>query len=74
MSWKPEVIADNSGKWCGNQLRFATREEAAQNVYDLSMRWLMVSTRWLNCWFTISNRWFIWRNSLRSSSSVIPPL
>ena len=42
MSWKPEVIADNTGKWCGNQLRFATREEAEQNVYDLSMRWYAV--------------------------------
>lgn len=42
MSWAPEVIADSSGKWCGNQLRFATKEEAEQNVYDLSMRWMMV--------------------------------
>jgi len=42
MSWKPEVIADNSGQWCGNQLRFATREEAEANVYDLSMRWFAV--------------------------------
>ena len=28
MSFKPEVIADTSIKWCGNALRFATREEA----------------------------------------------
>lgn len=41
-SYAPEVIADSSGKWCGNQLRFATREEAEQNVYDLAMRWFMV--------------------------------
>jgi hypothetical protein len=41
-SYAPEVIADNSGQWTGNQLRFATREEAEQNVYDLSMRWMMV--------------------------------
>jgi len=34
MSWKPEVIADSSGKWCGNALRFATREEAEANVRD----------------------------------------
>ena len=32
MSFKPEVIADTSGKWCGNALRFATREEAKTNV------------------------------------------
>ena len=39
MSFKPEVIADPSGKWCGNALRFATREEAEANVRDLMMRW-----------------------------------
>jgi hypothetical protein len=42
MSFKPEVIADSSGRWCGNALRFATREEAEANVRDLSMRWLAV--------------------------------
>lgn len=43
MSFKPEVIADSSGKWCGNGLAFATREEAEQNVLDLSMRWFAVT-------------------------------
>jgi hypothetical protein len=42
MSFKPEVIADNSGKWCGNALRFATSEEAQSNVQDLMMRWFAV--------------------------------
>ena len=42
MSFKPEVTADPSGKWCGNALRFATREEAAANVRDLMMRWFAV--------------------------------
>jgi hypothetical protein len=42
MSFKPEVIADSSGKWCGNALRFATREEAEANVQDLMMRWTSV--------------------------------
>lgn len=42
MSWKPEVIADSSGQWCGNALRFATREEAEANVRDLSYRWILV--------------------------------
>ena len=41
-SWAPEVIADASGKWCGNQLRFATREEAEANVADLYSRWMLV--------------------------------
>lgn len=42
VSWAPEVIADSSGKWCGNALRFATREEAEANVRDLSWRWMSV--------------------------------
>ena len=42
MSFKPEVIADSSGQWCGNALRFATREEAEANVQDLMMRWFAV--------------------------------
>ena len=43
MSWKAEVIADRSGKWTGNALRFATREEADVYVHDLMMRWTAVS-------------------------------
>jgi hypothetical protein len=42
MSWKPEVIADSSGEWVGNGLRFATREEAEANVKNLEMRWFAV--------------------------------
>ena len=42
MSFKPEVIADTSNKWCGNALRFATRVEAEANVRDLMMRWFAV--------------------------------
>lgn len=42
MSWKPEVIADSSGKWCGNALRFATYQEAYDSAVSLSMRWFAV--------------------------------
>jgi hypothetical protein len=42
MSFKPEVIADSSGIWCGNALRFAAREEAEANVRDLMTRWFAV--------------------------------
>ena len=42
MSWKPEVIADNSGTWCGNALRFATKQEAELNVMNLAARWMSV--------------------------------
>lgn len=42
MSWRPEVIADSSGAWTPNGLRFATKEEAEQSALDLSMRWTAV--------------------------------
>ena len=42
MSFKPEVIAHPPGKWRGNALCFATREEAEANVRDLMMRWFAV--------------------------------
>jgi hypothetical protein len=42
MSFKPEVIADASGKWYGSALCFASCEEAEANVQDLMMRWLAV--------------------------------
>lgn len=43
MSFAPEVIADSSGKWFGNALRFATQKEAEDNVQDLFSRWTMVT-------------------------------
>ena len=45
MSFAAEVIADGSGKFCGNGLRFATEKEAAAYAHDLSMRWTLV-TAW----------------------------
>ena len=42
MSFKPEVSVDDTGKWYGNALRFATRKEAEDNVRDLMMRWFAV--------------------------------
>jgi hypothetical protein len=42
MSFKPEVIADSSGKWTGNALRFETEQEAKTYVDDLMMRWTLV--------------------------------
>lgn len=41
-SWKAEVIADSSGKWCGNALRFATKAEAEAYALDLFGRWTAV--------------------------------
>ena len=42
MSWKSEVIADNSGTWCGNALRFATKDECDRYGRDLASRWMLV--------------------------------
>jgi hypothetical protein len=42
MSWKTEVIADRSGAWAGNGLRFAYRNEAQAYVADLFSRWTAV--------------------------------
>ena len=42
-SWAVEVIADTSGKWCGNSLRFASEEVALRYGRDLASRWLAVS-------------------------------
>jgi hypothetical protein len=58
MSFKPEVIADSSGQWCGNALRFATREEAEANVRDLMMRWFAVrETRVVESDDHVNYRW-----------------
>jgi len=42
MSYAPEVQTDNSGKWTGNALRFATEAEAQAWVLDLTLRWTLV--------------------------------
>jgi hypothetical protein len=50
MSFKPEVQTDHTGKWYGNALRFATREEAEANVANLASRWFAVrGTRVTEC-------------------------
>ncbi len=40
--YKVEVIADSSGTWTGNALRYATKEEAEAEARDLAMRWTLV--------------------------------
>jgi hypothetical protein len=41
-SYAVKVIADDSGKWVGNQLRFRTKKEAENYGQDLFMRWMSV--------------------------------
>jgi hypothetical protein len=58
MSWKPEVIADATGKWYGNSLVFATEAEARANVADLMFRWTSVrDTRVVESQEPVSHRW-----------------
>lgn len=42
MSYKPQVIADSSGKWSGNGLRFKYKRQAQDWVYGLYCRWTAV--------------------------------
>lgn len=42
VSWAAEVVADSSGKFCGNGLRFATQLEAETYAIDLASRWTLV--------------------------------
>lgn len=39
MSYKVEVLADNSGKYATNGLAFATEAEAERYGLDLALRW-----------------------------------
>lgn len=58
VSYAPEVIADASGKWCGNALRFATHGEAEANVKNLAGRWMSVrETRVVESTDTVNYRW-----------------
>lgn len=58
MSFKPEVIADSSGKWCGNALVFASKEEAENYVFNLMMGWTSVSdTRVVEVDEPVNYRW-----------------
>jgi hypothetical protein len=58
MAWKPEVIADDTGNWYGNGLRFATKEEAEANAFDLMMRWTAVrEIRAVECDDRVNYRW-----------------
>ena len=43
MAYRPEVIADSSGKWCSNGLVFATKQESDSYVDDLRWRWTAVT-------------------------------
>jgi hypothetical protein len=57
-SWRPEVQVGTDPKWYPNALRFATRQEAADNVRDLEMRWFAVTaTRVMPSEDPVNHRW-----------------
>ena len=41
-SWKPEVRTGTDQNFYGNNLAFATREEAERSATDLMRRWFLV--------------------------------
>ena len=43
--YKVQVLADNSGKWCGDGLTFDLGLEASAYAKDLMSRWMLV-TNW----------------------------
>lgn len=42
MPYRVEVIADSTGTWAGNALKFATVDEARTYARDLASRWTSV--------------------------------
>jgi hypothetical protein len=45
MSWKAEIIVDDSGEWEGDALRFETEQEALAYARDLEFRWSAVRAK-----------------------------
>lgn len=41
--YKIEVIADSTGKWAGNAMRYDTHEEAEEAARSLARRWVLVT-------------------------------
>jgi hypothetical protein len=62
-SWVGEVLADSSGKFVANALRFATEPEAAAYVGELAWRWTAVrDTRVVPSLDPVNYRWDAERN------------
>jgi hypothetical protein len=45
LSWKVEVVVDDSGEWESDPFRFETRGEALAYARDLDLRWAAVRDR-----------------------------
>jgi hypothetical protein len=42
MSWRVEVVADSSGQWATNGMRYRTRADAEAAGRDIASRWFAV--------------------------------
>jgi len=73
-SWAPQVVADSSGTWIGNFLRFQTKEEAKASASDRQARWILVTrTRAIPSDDPVNYRWdFTNRRSVPVKEEVSP--
>lgn len=70
-SFAPEVLVD--GKWSGNSLRFATREEAEGNVMNLMSRWFVpTDSRVVESDDAVNYRW-VDGKGLQAVDATTPP-
>ena len=74
-SWAPQIVADSSGTFVGNSLRFATKEEAEASAADLQSRWILVNrARAMPSDDPINYRWdFANRRSIPVQEEVSTP-
>jgi hypothetical protein len=70
-SYAPEVLVD--GTWCGNSLRFATREEARANVSNLMGRWFVpTDSRVVESGDAVNYRWVDGKGLVAADSDAEP--
>lgn len=69
MSWKIEVVVDDSGEWEGDPLRFESAREALAYARDLEFRWSAVrDKRVLKSEDPVNYRWPRYRRRVRNPS------
>lgn len=70
MSWKIEVMVDDSGEWEGDPWRFETEREALAYARDLEFRWSAVrDKRVVKSEDPVNHRWPQCRHSAGSTGN-----
>jgi hypothetical protein len=70
--FKYQVIADDSGKFCGNGVMFDTFEEARDGARDLMSRWMLVREwRILRRNFKRSDEWDVVTEQLMARERIV---